>query len=182
MAAGRIPRFVAFLRAVNVGGRTVTNERLRDEFAALGFDDVSTFLASGNVLFIATEGTTDLDRRIEAQLQQSLGYEVATFVRSAAELVAIAAYDPFPGVESREGDTVYVNFLRQAVTAGARRQLAEASNDLDLLHTHKRELYWLRRGPHMESTLKTQLLDRAVGISTNRNMNTVRRLVAKLSG
>ena len=70
-----MPRLFAFLRAINVGGHTVTMAELRGQFEALGFSDVETFIASGNVIFTSrAKGGQALERRIEARLHQTLGY------------------------------------------------------------------------------------------------------------
>jgi Protein of unknown function (DUF1697) len=80
-----MPRFVAFLRAINVGGRNVTMAALRAQFEALGFSNVETFIASGNVIFeAASRDSAALHRKIEAHLAKSLGHEVSTFVRTDA--------------------------------------------------------------------------------------------------
>src|SRR6476620_4469524 len=77
-------RLIAFLRAINVGGHTVKMEVLRRLFEELGFENVETFIASGNVIFDAPDDDQGaLEKQIEGQLRTSLGYEVATFVRSA---------------------------------------------------------------------------------------------------
>ena len=84
-----MPRYIAFLRAINVGGHTVKMDALRELFEALGFEQVETFIASGNVIFETTEtDTAALERRIETHLQAALGYAVATFLRSDAEVAA----------------------------------------------------------------------------------------------
>src|SRR2546423_13547575 len=89
-------RLIAFLRAINVGGHTVKMEELRRLFEALGLASVETFIASGNVIFEAPgEKMQALEKRIERHLRESLGYEVATFIRSASELTEIAGYQPF---------------------------------------------------------------------------------------
>ena len=75
--------YIAFLRAINVGGRTVKMDRLRGLFEQVGYADVETFIASGNVIFRSpAEDTQALERQIEAHLAASLGYEVAAFVRT----------------------------------------------------------------------------------------------------
>ena len=92
-----MPKYIAFLRGINVGGHRVKMDRLRAIFAELGLKDVSTFIASGNVLFTTESGDADgLRERIESQLASQLGYEVPTFLRSPAELAAIVAFSP-PG-------------------------------------------------------------------------------------
>ena len=75
-------RFIAFLRAINVGrGRTVKMRSLRQVFESLGFSKVATFIASGNVVFeTTTKKTKAFERKIERALKEVLGYEVRTFV------------------------------------------------------------------------------------------------------
>lgn len=80
-------RVVAFLRGVNVGGHVAKKEDLQRAFGALGFQNVATHKASGNVVFETDE--TDLDTakaRIEKQLRKVLGYDVVVFVRTLAQL------------------------------------------------------------------------------------------------
>src|SRR5262249_7266007 len=90
------PRVVAFLRAINVGGHTVEMARLRQLFEKLGLADVETFIASGNVIFAAPKGSIPaLEKRIAAHLEKSLGYEVATMLRTPAELAAVLGHNPF---------------------------------------------------------------------------------------
>src|SRR6185312_91254 len=87
--------YVAFLGGINVGGHRVTMERLRAEFETLGFADVSTFIASGNVVFGAEGARTALEPAIEAHLAERLGYPVPTFVRAARDVVRVATLAPF---------------------------------------------------------------------------------------
>src|SRR5262249_24947608 len=92
-----MPRFIAFLRAVNVGGHNVKMDHLRQLFGSLDFTSVETFIASGNVVFESTlMSANGLKQKIESKLREALGYEVATFIRTEAELAAIASYQPFP--------------------------------------------------------------------------------------
>ena len=76
-------RFIAFLRAINVGGgRTVKMQSLRQVFEPLGFCRVATFIASGNVIFeTMRKRSKTLERKIEKALQKTLGYEVRAFIR-----------------------------------------------------------------------------------------------------
>src|SRR6266545_8120025 len=77
-----MPRYVALLRAINVGGHNVKMEELRRQFERLGLSNVETFIASGNVLFDAKSSSVSaLEHKIEAGLRTALGYEVATMVR-----------------------------------------------------------------------------------------------------
>src|SRR6476620_3177756 len=109
-----MPQYIAFLRDINVGGHTVKMEALRKHFEALEFSNCETFIASGNVIFDAPgEGDRELEKKIERHLRTSLGYEVATFIRSAPELAKIAEYQPFPKAElAGETTSVYIAFLQ----------------------------------------------------------------------
>ncbi len=92
-------RYIAFLRAVNVGKRQVKMTRLRELFVELGYGAVCTYIQTGNVFFEApaTDRAT-LERAIERQLLDALGFAVTTCVRTVAEVDAALASDPFAGV------------------------------------------------------------------------------------
>ena len=178
-------RFVAFLRGINVGGHTVKMDRLKALFEALGFEEVSTFIASGNVVFATEEEPADrekLERRIEAALKDALGYEVATFLRTDRELVQVAEHDAF-SEQKQDGDNVYVLFLREEPDAATRKAVEGLSNEADVLRVHGREVYWLRRyGSLMDTTIGNKDFARALGplaVNTNRNVNTVQRMAKK---
>ncbi|MGZ4706158.1 MAG: DUF1697 domain-containing protein, partial [Acidimicrobiales bacterium] len=96
---------VGFLRAVNVGRRTVPMGRLAELVEGLGHTDVWTYINSGNVVFDATGSRTAIESSIETALEVAFGFEVTTFVRSAAELREVRQVDPFT---LSEGDTYFV--------------------------------------------------------------------------
>src|ERR1044072_7434747 len=137
-----MPRFIAFLRAINVGGHTVKMADLRKLFEDLGFSNVETFIASGNVIFeTPSEDAKALEDKIERHLQQSLGYGVATFLRSSSELAAIAEYSPFSeGELAGEGTLIYIAFLSASPTDEAQRKLAGFKTEVDDFHVHRREV------------------------------------------
>ncbi len=173
-------RWVALLRAINVGGRTVKMDRLRALFEEMGFDGVSTFIASGNVLFEADVNEARHTERIERHLRDSLGFEVTTILRDAVELEAASRHDPFPGEAG--GGSRYVAFLREAPPAAVSRRIEALSNDNDRLRLVGRDIHWLTRGRFSDSTVTGALLEKTAGApATVRNVNTVGRLVKKLS-
>jgi uncharacterized protein (DUF1697 family) len=104
MGTGRT--YIAFLRAVNVGGRKVEMARLREVLAGLGLGSVRTYIASGNAFF--TSPGTDpaaLAGRIEAALADAFGFPIPTILRTVPELAAELAASPFtdrlPGEDER---------------------------------------------------------------------------------
>jgi len=176
-----MPRFVSFLRAINVGGHTVTMADLREVFVGAGFDGVETFIASGNVIFDArAKDATAIERRIEAHLHKSLGYEVATFIRTVTEVHAIARYKPFKESQLRSAGALNVAFLAEPVTAAAAKSLLAYRSDTDDFHVHGREAYWLTATRQSESPFFKVGMEKALkSRATVRGMSTIRKLVAK---
>ena len=173
-------RYIAFLRAINVGGRVVKMVTLKAIFEKMGFSEVATFIASGNVIFTAKalDGST-LEMSIERALQKALGYPVTTFLRTTDELAAVAARDPF-GKPIPDNGRLFVGFLRDAPPAVARKRVAALGTATDDFQVHGRELYWLCATPSMQSIVSGATLEKLLGApATLRNVNTVRRLVAR---
>lgn len=174
-------RYVALLRAINVGGHVVKMEKLRALFDELGFADVETVIASGNVLFTSSaRSAAALEVKIERHLEQSLGYEVATFIRTPDEMLAVAEYDPFPG-QVDEGHTLSVAFLKQHPGKQVAERLHSMRTDYDELLVHGRELYWLARGRMSDSKVWRTPMEKVLGgPATSRNVTTVRKLATRL--
>lgn len=159
-------------------------EQLRRAFEELGFSNVETFIASGNVIFDSNSKSTGaLERKIEDHLKQTFGYPVATFIRSVPDLAKIAAHKPFDDSElTREGNTLYIGFLANPPDDAAKRKLLSLATELDDLRLHEREVYWLCRTTFRESSLSGAVLEKALGTATTlRNVNTVKRLASKYS-
>jgi uncharacterized protein (DUF1697 family) len=179
-----MPKYVAFLRAINVGGHTVKMDYLRRLFADLGLANVETFIASGNVIFDASsKSSRALEKKIESCLLEALGYEVATFVRSTAELAEIAQYKPFPDSEvTAAGHTLYIGFMAAEPGDTAKQKLPSLATKVDDFHLHGREVYWLRRTKFSESEVSGALLAKTLGLpATLRNSTTVKKIASKYS-
>lgn len=187
-------RYIAFLRGINVGGHRVKMDRLRGLFAGLGLADVGTFIASGNVVFSASsDDVHELREQIEAHLEETLGYEVATFLRSPEELAAIIAFQPAGGGSGAGGPAEdwapasemshYVVFVDAPVPEALRSSLTQLDSQSDRFHFSEGEVHWILRGKLSESPLFGSAMDRATrGFrTTTRNMNTLRRIAAKVA-
>jgi uncharacterized protein (DUF1697 family) len=177
-----MPRYIAFLRAINVGGHNVKMTQLRALFEELEYANVETFIASGNVIFDSpATNARQLEQQIEPHLQQALGYAVATFIRSAAELAAVAAYQPFAPAElAAESSSMYVAFLQAVPSDAAAQKLLALRNETDDFHILDREFYWLRRMRMSDSPFSGALFEKTIGLpATLRNVTTVRKLAAK---
>jgi uncharacterized protein (DUF1697 family) len=178
MSAGS--RYVALLRAINVGGRVVKMDQLRALFEALSLRNVETLIASGNVLFDApaTHRVDAFEQRIEQHLKKVLGYEVTTFLRTPDEIEAIVAHEPFAPDSSAHA--IYVAFLKAPLTKEARQKLLSFGNDVDEFDVKGREVYWKLRKTMGESAFSGAELEKTLGSpATLRNITTVRKLGAK---
>jgi uncharacterized protein (DUF1697 family) len=174
-------RYIAFLRAINVGGHTVKMEALRSIFESLGFSNVETFIASGNVIFESKlKGDKTLEDKIEKKLKEILGYEVIVFVRTDAEVAAIAAYKAFKKSELDAARAFNVAFLSGPLDASSKKKLMTLKTDIDDFHAHGREIYWLCLKRQSESTFSNNLFEKVVGRrATFRGVNTIRKMAEK---
>lgn len=178
-----MPRYIALLGGINVGGHRVKMDALRAHFAALGFADVTTFIASGNVIFATPEPDEALLKsRIERQLAEALGYSVPTFLRTVEDLCAVAAYGPFADAAAVEaaGGTLAVMFMDAPLPPESAATMLGFATPRDTFHAHGRQLYWLTYGKMSESLIDWRLVGKAVALPPNtmRNATTVRKLAA----
>jgi uncharacterized protein (DUF1697 family) len=178
-----MPRYIAFLRAINVGGHTVKMEALRQHFQALGVTNVETFIASGNVIFeTPARNARSLEKNIEEYLGAELGYEVATFIRTEAELAGIVDEQPFPLDVLTVAQAYNVAFLAEALDAAAQKKVLALRTDIDEFRVQGREVYWLCRKKQSESKFSNAVLEKTLGRSaTIRGINTLQKLLAKLA-
>ncbi len=171
-------RYVALLRAINVGGHTVRMEHLRRLFETLGAARVETFIASGNVLFESAMPRAAFEKRVEAELEAALKFPVATFLRTLPEMAAVARVPGFPAAarQAAAGAT-YVGFLKKRPAAIASAAAAAASTRSHQFAVHGREVYWLRL--NLAEAYRGPSLEKLLGPATFRNLTTIRKMAAK---
>src|SRR5438132_5812454 len=138
-------RYVAFLRAINLGGaRMVKMDFLRRLFESLGFDQVATFIASGNVVFSTKRQSSSqvLERKIEKKLLEELGYDVTVFVRTGAEVVETAKRRPFPKSKIDSRTSCNIVFLPHALDTKLSQEVTCLRTATDEFRVQGREIYW----------------------------------------
>ena len=169
-------RVVAFLRAINVGGRTVKKEKLKDIFVALGFRDVETFKQSGNVIFESDFANLDeVETRIEKMLLKALGYEVPAFLRTVAYLEDLVRSSP--EVKDEKTSLMVTLLPGQAPGPLLPLPLTIPKSKAEIVSASDSEVFSLTHGggegglpnPFLESRLKVK--------ATTRNMNVIREIV-----
>jgi uncharacterized protein (DUF1697 family) len=172
-------RYAAFLRGVNLGKRTVKSAELKAAFEAMGFTDVKTLLASGNVLFDAKTGK-GLKAKIEAGLKERFGFDVPIVLRSLDELKAMVEADPF-GREAGEDAQLHVLLLDQDLPTGFKQ--ASLPGDYDVARAAGGEIYYIVYRKEDGTYLGRSDLKVGEGIAkgtvmTMRNWNTILKAIA----
>ena len=152
--------------------------KLTEVCESLGYKDIWTHANSGNAVFDAPGSRSQIERAMTAALERAFGFEVTTFVRSAAELRKALDAHPFPVAT---GDTYFLTFLRTQPSAPTKRALEAASNDFDTLVVIGRDVHWRMHGKSTDTTVPPATW-RLVGEhgSTSRNVNLLERLSAKI--
>jgi uncharacterized protein (DUF1697 family) len=159
--------YVALLRAVNVGGRKLLMSDLKAIGEELGLGSPQTFIASGNLLFTSDEREDKLRRQLEARLRKHMGADVPVMLRSAAELAAVVATNPFA---AEPANRVAAIFLNDSPPRDAAEQAKNKAAERIALGA--REIYVFY--PDGMGTSKLRIPAAASG--TARNMNSVARL------
>jgi uncharacterized protein (DUF1697 family) len=173
-------RYVAFLRAVNVGRRTVAMATARSALDDLGFDEVTSFVNSGNLLFTATGKALTHERAIRSKLDDVFGFEVTTFVRTAAQVRSLATEKPFGAIAP--GHTHFALLPLTALTPAEKKTVEALSNDHDEVTVVGRDMHWLIRSKSTETTLGPKQWKQALpdNPTTARNVTMLTKLVDKL--
>jgi uncharacterized protein (DUF1697 family) len=163
-----VTAFVALLRAVNVGGTgKLPMAELKAMAEAAGLTRVRTYIASGNLMFDSNLAEAEVKSELEKALQAYAGKPVGVLVRSAAEMAAVLAANPFPG---SPGNRTVAIFLDASPPADAIETAAGVTTERIVLGV--REIYV--HYPDGQADTKLRLAAAAFG--TARNLNTVAKL------
>ena len=176
-------RFVAFLRGVNLGRRTVHGADLQRVFAGLGFAEVRTLLASGNVAFTAAVGDdAGLAAGIEAGLQQAFGFPIGTVLRSREQLQALVASRPFGEQREHHDLKLYVTLLAEP-KAHLLALPCGIAGDFEVVKVTDREIFHeAYRQANGRYGAGATLIGKPFGktvLWTNRNWNTILRAAGR---
>ena len=173
-------RFVAFLRAVNVGTRKVAMATARQALEELGFDAVGSYANSGNLLFTTAGRAAEREAAIRSKLEDVFGFELTTFVRTVRQVQQLATAKPFGTITA--GHTHFVLLPLTRLTATEKEAVEALSNDHDEVVVVGRDVHWLIRSKSTETTLGPRLWRQALpdNPTTARNTTMLARLVEKL--
>ena len=153
--------YVALLRGIMPMNPNMRGEKLRAVFESLGFTNVATVIASGNVIFhTASKNLPALETKIEKALFNQLGFNSTTIIRSEAELEQLVNTNPFKGVVDEKPNYLVVTFFKD----------------------HKKELCTVLDTSSVETTNFMRLLEKEHGKKiTTRTWKTVGRILTKMN-
>jgi len=171
-------KYAAFLRGINVGGHNkIKMETLREMFAALGFENVKTYINSGNVIF-ETVKTDDvrLASKIEKAIQAEFSLNIKVMVRTIAEIEEIINNNPFDGQFENDKD-LHVLFLEEYLAEEKRELLLSNNNENEMFAVQDREIFCLLRVGFSDSLLGKDYIGKKLKVSaTARNWRTVNKI------
>jgi uncharacterized protein (DUF1697 family) len=171
-----MPVYIAMLRGINIGPhKRMKMEKLRASCQALGFDQVASYIQSGNLVFKAGKtSAAAVSAKIEKCIAADFGFEAAVIARTADELKEIIRANPLlkePGVDESK---LHIVFLSEPPAAEARKKLQSLTLPPDRVRVSGREIYFYFPNGVSGSSLWKHNLDRITAVSgTMRNWRTV---------
>ena len=170
------PNYVAFLRGINVGKRQVQMTKLKSAFEKMGYPEVRTVLATGNVIFYSDiEDVHTLTQNIEDGLQKIFGFSVRVIVRSIADIKKLLDSDPFKGIKVTADTRLYVTFLSDKHESSLKIPYLSPDKEFKIIKAGKSEvLSILVLGKETRTVEAMSIVEKEYGKSvTTRNWNTV---------
>jgi uncharacterized protein (DUF1697 family) len=173
-----VARHVVLLRGINLGSRNrVSMPKLRAALEGAGFEDVKTYLQSGNVVLSSRKAADTVRRDCERLISKELGLDVDVVVRSRAQLAEVVERNPL-GKVAKNPKRHQVSFLAAKPPAGLRKKLEAAAAAQERFAVSGREVFaWHPEGV-ARSKLWALLAGKQLGVTaTSRNWTTVTKLL-----
>jgi uncharacterized protein (DUF1697 family) len=174
-----VPTYIAFLRAVNLGAtRKFSKAAIVRACESAGFTDVETYLNTGNVkVTTPMRSTAKVEAALESAFAEEAGFEVPTVALTQQELRDIAA----DAVELGQGHDgrYYVSLLKKAPMRATARRLDDAGRAGEHAVVRGRGAHLLLGADYHTAKLSNAVVEKHLGVSTNRNLNVVRTLAEK---
>lgn len=175
-----MPVVISLLRGVNLGGQKILKmDALRALYESLKFEDVATFIQSGNVVFRTNErDLSKICKRIGDGIEKSYGFRPEVILRTTEEMRGVIARNPFAKRQGIEPGKLLVWFLPATPDAEARKKLLTVKIQQEELRLEERELYIYFPDGQGRSKLSLPAIDRALKmLGSGRNWNSVQKLM-----
>jgi uncharacterized protein (DUF1697 family) len=179
-APSRTPStYIALLRGINVGGHKIIKmDQLRKAFEGLGFEDVATYVQSGNVVFKSPKNNSaDLSKKIEEMLLRGFNMSVPVIVRTAEEVDDVLRNNPFLKERGIDVSRLHVTFLSLTPQKAAIKGPDRIAAGTDRFHCRGQEIYLYCPNGFGGTKLSINAFERVLSAgATTRNWNTVNKL------
>jgi uncharacterized protein (DUF1697 family) len=173
---------VIMLRGINLGpNRRVPMADLRALFSDAGYEDVRTYVQSGNVVLQSTAQPAQLEREASRLISERFGFDVPVVVRTARQLAAVVKRNPLGDVAS-EPKRYQVSFLSAKPPVTVVRALEETAVGEERVVCHGREIYSWHPDGVARSKLASALSGKKLGTASARNWTTVEALLEMAGG
>ncbi len=173
-----MPTYIAFLRAINVGRRTFAKGAIVAACEDAGFSDVETYINTGNVrVTTSLRSRAKVEDALEQAFAASAGFEVPTIVFTPRELSAVAA--DAERLAAGHSGLLYVSLLKKAPSAAAVEKLDGAGKDGERAEVRGRAAHLLLGRDYHSAKLSNALVEKHLGVATNRNVKVIRTLAEK---
>jgi uncharacterized protein (DUF1697 family) len=169
--------YIGFLRAINLGAtRKFPKASIIKAVEAAGFTEVATYINTGNVRFdTKLRSRAKIEAALEKAFEAEAGFAVPTIVFTQKELTAIADEAASFG----HGGKHYVSLLKAAPTAAAMKAVEETSTADEVARVGGRAVHLLLGANYHEARLTNAVIEKHLGVATNRNLTVIRALADK---
>ncbi|MCF6136534.1 DUF1697 domain-containing protein [Pseudalkalibacillus berkeleyi] len=174
-----MPTYIALLRGINVGGhKKVKMDRLKEIFSSIGFEQVRTYIQSGNVIFETRPlETSELIQQIESQLKEALEFEVPVIVKTAEEWKTAIGANPFDVDLLKEDEKLHVSFLAEKPSTEAVEKLLSVESDIDDFQIEGKTAYIVCRKGYKKTVFSNTFIEKKLKVAaTTRNWNSVMKI------
>lgn len=172
-------KYIAFLRGINVGGKNkVKMETLREICGAIGFENVKTYINSGNIIFETSKSNDKkLAETISEAIEKEFGLQIKTIVRSVAEIEEIARNNPFEG-QFENDKNLHVFFLDEEMPSEKAELLLSNNNENEQYFVRGKEIFCLLKVSVLDSLMGKDYIAKKLKVSsTARNWRTVNKVL-----
>jgi uncharacterized protein (DUF1697 family) len=173
-------KYLAFLRGINVTGyKIIKMEALRKMFEALGYENVKTYIQSGNVSFEAPKSKDEvLSKTIETEIRKTFGFDVPVIIRTVPEIESIMKNNPFKKLMADGNARLHVTFLSASPEAKLKASLNDHKESKDLFHLKDKDVYILCYKGYSDSVFSNAFIEKKLGVgATTRNWVTINKML-----
>jgi uncharacterized protein (DUF1697 family) len=169
------------LRGINVGGnRKVGMQILRERYESIGFNDIQTYVQSGNVIFSSNANASKTRELIEKEIKRTFGFDVLVFIRTREELADLIENSPF---KRKDETKLHVTFLFEKPANIPMNELNSARRGAEEFSISGREIYLFCPNGYGETKLSNNFFEKKLEVTaTTRNWRTVNTLLSMMSG